>query len=222
MMNAENSGVALRILTVDDHPLFREGVRALILGQPDLEIVGEASGGREAMEQYRSKKPDITLMDLQMPGISGIDTIIAIRNEHPDARIIVLTTHVGDAYVRRALDAGARAYVLKSTARKDLLNTIRDVYRGLRHVEPNLATELAFQQHNSDLTDREIAVLSLIADGNSNRDVGAALGIQEETVKSHVKVILGKLNARDRTHAVTTAMRRGIIPLMQDSTKRKV
>jgi DNA-binding NarL/FixJ family response regulator len=220
-MNAANSGVALRILTVDDHPLFREGVRALIMGQPNLEIVGEASSGREALEQYRSKNPDITLMDLQMPGMSGIDTITAIRNEFPDARIIVLTTHVGDAYARRALDAGARAYVLKSTARKDLLNTIRDVNRGLRHVEPNVATELAFQQHNSDLTDREIAVLSLIADGNSNRDVGAALGIQEETVKSHVKVILGKLNARDRTHAVTTAMRRGIIPLMQNPTKRK-
>jgi DNA-binding NarL/FixJ family response regulator len=220
-MNAANSGVALRILTVDDHPLFREGVRALIMGQPNLEIVGEASSGREAVEQYRSKNPDITLMDLQMPGMSGIDTITAIRNEFPDARIIVLTTHVGDAYARRALDAGARAYVLKSTARKDLLNTIRDVNRGLRHVEPNVATELAFQQHNSDLTDREIAVLSLIADGNSNRDVGAALGIQEETVKSHVKVILGKLNARDRTHAVTTAMRRGIIPLMQNPMKRK-
>jgi DNA-binding NarL/FixJ family response regulator len=220
-MNAANSGVALRILTVDDHPLFREGVRALIMGQPNLEIVGEASSGREALEQYRSKNPDITLMDLQMPGMSGIDTITAIRNEFPDARIIVLTTHVGDAYARRALDAGARAYVLKSTARKDLLNTIRDVNRGLRHVEPNVATELAFQQHNSDLTDREIAVLSLIADGNSNRDVGAALGIQEETVKSHVKVILGKLNARDRTHAVTTAMRRGIIPLMQNPMKRK-
>lgn len=220
-MNAANSGVALRILTVDDHPLFREGVRALIMGQPNLEIVGEASSGREAVEQYRSKNPDITLMDLQMPGMSGIDTITAIRNEFPDARIIVLTTHVGDAYARRALDAGARAYVLKSTARKDLLNTIRDVNRGLRHVEPNVATELAFQQHNSDLTDREIAVLSLIADGNSNRDVGAALGIQEETVKSYVKVILGKLNARDRTHAVTTAMRRGIIPLMQNPMKRK-
>jgi DNA-binding NarL/FixJ family response regulator len=220
-MNVENSGVALRILTVDDHPLFREGVRALILGQPDLEIVGEASSGREAVEQYRSKKPDITLMDLQMPGMSGIDTIVAIRNEHPDARIIVLTTHVGDAYARRALDAGARAYVLKSTARKELLNTIRDVNRGLRHVEPNVATELAFAQHHSDLTDREIAVLSLIADGNSNRDVGAALGIQEETVKSHVKIILGKLNARDRTHAVTTALRRGIIPLMQTLPKNK-
>jgi DNA-binding NarL/FixJ family response regulator len=221
-MSVENSGVALRILTVDDHPLFREGVRALIMGQPNLEIVGEASSGREAVEQYRSRKPDITLMDLQMPGMSGIDTILAIRNEYPDAKIIVLTTHVGDAYARRALDAGARAYVLKSTARKDLLNTIRDVHRGLRHVESNVATELAFQQHNSDLTDREIAVLSLIADGNSNRDVGAALGIQEETVKSHVKVILGKLDARDRTHAVTTAMRRGIIPLMQDSPKRIV
>jgi DNA-binding NarL/FixJ family response regulator len=220
-MNAANSGVALRILTVDDHPLFREGVWALIMGQPNLEIVGEASSGREAVEQYRSKNPDITLMDLQMPGMSGIDTITAIRNEFPDARIIVLTTHVGDAYARRALDAGARAYVLKSTARKDLLNTIRDVNRGLRHVEPNVATELAFQQHNWDLTNREIAVLSLIADGNSNRDVGAALGIQEETVKSHVKVILGKLNARDRTHAVTTAMRRGIIPLMQNPMKRK-
>jgi DNA-binding NarL/FixJ family response regulator len=218
-MNGENSTVALRILTVDDHPVFREGVRALILGQPDLAIVGEASSGREAIEQYRSKKPDITLMDLQMPGMTGIDTIIAIRDEYPDARIIVLTTHVGDAYARRALKAGARAYVLKSTARKELLNTIRDVHRGLRHVESNVATELAFQQHNVDLSDREVAVLTLIADGNSNRDVGAALGIQEETVKSHVKIILGKLNARDRTHAVTTAMRRGIIPLMQNPAK---
>jgi DNA-binding NarL/FixJ family response regulator len=219
-MNGENPGEALRILAVDDHPVFREGVRALILGQPDLAIVGEASSGREAIELFRSTRPDITLMDLQMPGLSGIDTITAIRGEFPDARIIVLTTHLGDAYARRALKAGARAYVLKSTARKDLLNTIRDVHRGLRHVEPNVATELAFQEHNGDLSDREIAVLSLIADGNTNRDVGAALGIHEETVKSHVKVILAKLKARDRTHAVSTAMRRGIIPLVSGPAKK--
>ncbi len=213
-MKSEGAGTVLRVLTVDDHPLFREGVTALISGQPDMQLVGEASNGHEAIEQYRAKRPDITLMDLQMPDMSGIDAIIAIRGEFVDAKIIVVTTHVGDAHARRALKAGAKAYILKSTARKNLLSTIRAVHRGSRHIEPEVATELAYHSADTELTAREREVLVLIAEGNSNREVGEALRIHEETVKGHVKGILSKLNARDRTHAVTMAIRRGIIPMI--------
>jgi DNA-binding NarL/FixJ family response regulator len=212
-MNEHTVGRALRILTVDDHPLFREGVIALIAGERDLELVGEAATGQEAIRQYREKRPDITLMDLQMPDMSGIDAIIAIRSEFSDAKIIVVTTHSGDAHARRALKAGAKAYILKSTARKELVKTIRDVQQGSKRIEPDVAHELAYHSAYTELTAREREVLSLISDGNSNREVGKALSIHEDTVKGHVKNILLKLDARDRTHAVTLALRRGIISM---------
>ncbi len=203
----------IRVLSVDDHPLLREGIAALIFNQTDIRLVAEASNGREAIEQFRLHRPDITLMDLQMPDMSGIDAIIAIRNEFPEARVIVLTTYAGDVLARRALKAGAQAYVLKGSVRKELLDTIRSVHAGKKRIEPDVATQLADHAGDDALTTREVQVLSLIAAGNSNKIIADQLSITEETVKGHVKNILSKLGANDRTHAVTLGLKRGIIGL---------
>jgi DNA-binding NarL/FixJ family response regulator len=203
----------IRILVVDDHPVLREGIAALINGQPDMKLVAEASNGHEALAQYRLHRPDVTLMDLQMPTMSGIETIIAIRDESPYARIIVLTTYGGDVQVVRALKAGARGYVLKGQVHKALLDTIRAVNAGQKRISPEVAVELADHAGEEELTAREIAVLRLMTLGNKNKEIAAQLRISDETVKSHVTNILEKLGANDRTHAVTTALRRGIIGL---------
>jgi DNA-binding NarL/FixJ family response regulator len=203
----------IRILLADDHPLLRDGVSGLVTDQPDMKMVAEASNGREAIDQFRKHHPDITLLDLQMPEISGIDAILAIRSDYPDARIIVLTTYTGDAQVLRALKAGAQAYLLKSALRRELLETIRAVHAGHRRIPPEVATQLAEHVADEQLTSREMEVLRLIAAGNANKLVASELSITEETVKGHVKNILSKLGANDRTHAVTIAIKRGIIEI---------
>ena len=203
----------IRILSVDDHFLLRTGVAALLSAQSDLALVAEASNGREAIEQYRKHRPDVTLMDLQMPEMNGIEAMIAIREEFPEARIIVLTTYAGDVQVLRALKAGARAYLLKSLVRKDLVETIRLVHAGKKRMLPEVATDLAEHATDDALSSREIEVLSLIAGGNANKEIAAQLSITEETVKGHIKNIFTKLGANDRTHAVTIGLKRGIIEL---------
>jgi len=203
----------IRILMVDDHPMLREGLAALVASQPDMKLVAEASTGREALEQFRKHQPDITLMDLQMPEMDGIEAMVAIRSEFPEARIIVLTTYKGDVQVLRALKAGARAYLLKGLLRKELLETIRAVHAGHRRIPPEIAAELADHAADDALTSREIDVLRLIAAGNANKLIADQLTITEDTVKGHVKNILSKLGASDRTHAVTIALKRGIIEL---------
>ncbi|MGA2608967.1 MAG: response regulator transcription factor [Terriglobia bacterium] len=203
----------IRILTVDDHPLLREGIAALVATQSDMKVVGEASNGLEALEEFRKHRPDITLMDLVMPEMNGIDAIIAIRAEFPEARIVVLTTYRGDVQVLRALKAGARGYLLKGLLRKELLEMIRAVHAGLKRIPPELAAELADHAADEALSAREIVVLRLIAGGNANKEIAAQLSITEETVKGHVKNILAKLSANDRTHAVTIGLKRGIIEL---------
>jgi DNA-binding NarL/FixJ family response regulator len=203
----------IRILAVDDHPLLREGIAALIGSEEDMELVGEASTGREAIQSFRKLQPDITLMDLQMPDMNGIDAIGAIRGEFPDARIIVVTTHPGDVQVSRALKAGARAYLLKGMLRKELADTIRCVHGGQKRLSSEVAAEIAEHATDDKLTPREIDVLRLVGAGNANKEIGARLSLTEVTVKSHVKNILAKLGANDRTHAVTIALKRGIIDL---------
>ena len=203
----------IRILAVDDHPMLREGIASLVASQSDMELVAEASTGREALEQFRNHRPDLTLMDLQMPDMDGIEAMVAIRDEFPEARIIVLTTYKGDVQVLRALKAGARAYLLKGLLRKELLETIRAVHRGEKHIPPEVAAVLADHVVDEALTSREIDVLRLIAGGNANKLIGYQLSITEETVKGYVKSILSKLGAKDRTHAVTVALKRGIIHL---------
>jgi DNA-binding NarL/FixJ family response regulator len=209
----QSSPNPIRILLADDHPLLRDGVSGLVADQPDMKLVAEASNGREAIDQFRKYRPDITLLDLQMPEISGIDAILAIRSDYPDARIIVLTTYTGDAQVLRALKAGAQAYLLKSALRRELLETIRAVHAGHRRIPPEVATQLAEHAADEQLTSREIEVLRIIAAGNANKLVASELSITEETVKGHVKNILSKLGANDRTHAVTIAIKRGIIEI---------
>lgn len=203
----------IELLVVDDHPLLRDGIAAIIMNQPDIILVAEASNGREAIEKFRSHRPDVTLMDLQMPDMSGIDTIIAIRNEFPEARIIVLTTYAGDVLAKRALKAGAQSYMLKSVVRKDLPDMIRSVHAGQKRIHSEVAAQLADHVADDALSPREIAVLALIAAGNSNKLIADKLSIADETVKGHVSSILSKLGANDRTHAVTLALTRGIIQL---------
>jgi DNA-binding NarL/FixJ family response regulator len=203
----------IRILTVDDHPLLREGVAALVASQSDMKVVGEASNGIEALEMFRKYRPDVTLMDLVMPEMKGVDAIIAIRAEFPEARIIVLTTYTGDVQVLRALKAGARGYLLKGLLRRELLETIRAVHVGRKCIPTEVAAQLADHVGDEALSTREIEVLRLIASGNTNKVIADQLSITEETVKGHVKNILAKLSANDRTHAVTIGLKRGIIEL---------
>jgi DNA-binding NarL/FixJ family response regulator len=209
-MSATNG---IRILSVDDHPLLREGIAAVINNQQDMCVVADASSAKDAIEQFRKHQPDVTLMDLRLPDKSGIDTMISIRSEFPEARIIMLTTFEGDVEIQRALEAGARAYLLKSMPPKELVEVIRQVHAGKKRVPPQLAAQLAEHMSDEVLTSREIEVLSQIAEGNRNRDIGEKLFITEETVKVHIKNIMGKLGASDRTQAVAIAIRRGIIHL---------
>ena len=203
----------IRVLAVDDHPLLRDGIAALIGSEEDMELIGEASNGREAFDLFRKYQPNITLMDLQMPDMNGIDAIGAIRGEFPEARIIVLTTYPGDVQVSRALKAGARAYLMKGELRKELLETIRAVHAGQKRLSPEIAAEIAEHATDGALTPREIDVLRLVAAGNANKEIGVRLSLTEVTVKSHVRNVLAKLGANDRTHAVTIALKRGIIDL---------
>jgi DNA-binding NarL/FixJ family response regulator len=203
----------IRVLVVDDHPVLRDGVAAILENQTDMTMVGEARDGSEAIERFRALRPDVTLMDLQMPGMNGVDAIAAIRAEHPGARIIVLTTYAGDVQAVRALKAGATGYLLKSSLRTELIDAIRDVHRGQRHVHRDVADEIALHVVDEPLTEREIAVLRLVSIGKANKQVAAELGLSEETVKGHLKSIFSKLDVADRTHAVTVAARRGIIEL---------
>jgi len=203
----------IRILTVDDHPLLRKGIAALVNAEPDMKLVAEASNGQEAIESFRVHRPDVTLMDIQMPSVNGLEAIGHIQGEFPDARIVVLTTYTGDAQVLRALKAGARGYVLKGHVHRELLETIRAVHAGQKRIPPEIATALAEHAADDELTSREIDVLRLIAAGNSNKLIADQLSIGEATVKSHVTNILSKLGANDRAHAVTIGLKRGIIEL---------
>jgi DNA-binding NarL/FixJ family response regulator len=201
----------INILSVDDHPLLREGIAAVLQGETDIMLAAEATNGKEAVESFRACRPDVTLMDLQMPIMNGIDAIIEIRREFPHARFIVLTTYQGDAQALRALKAGASGYLLKNMLRKDLVTTIRAVHAGKRYIPPEIASELADHVTEDALTEREIEVLRSVAMGNSNKIIAARMNVSEATVKGHMKSILSKLAANDRTHAVMIAMRRGFI-----------
>jgi len=203
----------IRILCVDDHPLMREGIAALIAKEADLALVAEASSGLEAIQQFREHRPDVTLLDIRLPDISGIDALIAIRDEDPSARVIMFTTSQGDVEIQRALRAGARGYMLKSTPPRELLEAIRNVHRGLTRIPAEVATHLAENLGTATLTARELEVLSSMASGNRNREIATTLGITEMTVKIHVRHVMEKLGARDRTEAVAIGVRRGIIHL---------
>ena len=203
----------IRILAVDDHPVFREGIASLLADDPQMHLVAEACNGVEAIRQFRAHKPDITLMDMQMPEMNGLDATMTIRGEFPDAKIVVLTTYSGDVQVLRALKAGARAYLLKNTLHKDLLDTIRAVHAGKRALSPEATFELAEYAADDQLTQAEVEILRLIAAGNANKQIADRLSITEETVKGRIKSILSKLGANDRTHAAAIGLKRGIIEL---------
>lgn len=203
----------IRIMIVDDHPVIREGISAVLSTVPDMQLAAEARNGREAIELFGTHRPDVTLMDLQMPEMGGIDAIISIRKMFPDARIIVLTTYTGDANAARAFKAGASGYLLKNLFRKELLETIRTVHAGRKRIPPEIAMDIAEHRADDDLSGREIEVLQQVAAGNANKIIADILAISEETVKAHVSSILSKLGANDRTHAVTIALKRGIIEL---------
>lgn len=207
------SSGTIRILAVDDHPVFRQGIAGLIEGQADMTLVGEASNGREALQQFRAHQPDVTLMDLQMPEMNGLDALITIRGESPEARIIVLTTYTGDMQVLRAIKAGARAYLLKNTLHKELVDTIRAVHAGKKYISSEASFELAEHASDDVLTPAEVRVLRLIAEGNANKEIAAQLSVSEDTVKSQVRNILSKLGAKDRTHAAMIGLKRGIIEI---------
>jgi DNA-binding NarL/FixJ family response regulator len=212
-MNVVQDNPPIRILTVDDHQLLREGIAAVLEGQPDMMLIAQASSGREAIERFREHRPDVTLMDLRMPDMSGIEAIGVIRAEFPGARVIVLTTYAGDVQAASALKAGASGYLLKNLVRKELLDTIRAVHAGKRRVPPEIATEIAEHVADDALTEREVEVLRGVAGGKSNKTIASELGISEGTVKTHMKSILPKLDASDRTHAVMIALRRGILDI---------
>jgi DNA-binding NarL/FixJ family response regulator len=203
--------ITIRILAVDDHPLLRQGIAVLIADQPDMTLIAEASNGREAIQQFRTHRPDITLMDIQMPEMNGLDALIAIRNEFPEAQVIVLTTYTGDVQVLRALKAGARAYLLKDALHKELLETIRAVHAGKKTLSPEASYQLIEHATDDALTPAEVEVLRLIAAGNANKQIADRLSVTEDTVKSRVKNILSKLGANDRTHAAMIGLKRGII-----------
>jgi DNA-binding NarL/FixJ family response regulator len=201
----------ITVLTVDDHPLLRSGIAAVIQGEQDILVVGEATNGQEAIKAFRIHRPEVTLMDLQMPVMNGIDAILAIRREFPDARFVVLTTYHGDVQALRALKAGAMGYLLKNMLREELINTIRSVHAGRRCIPPEIALGIAEHVADDALTDREVEVLRRVAAGTSNKMIASQLVVSDATVKSHMKSILSKLGANDRTHAVTIAMKRGFI-----------
>ena len=203
----------IRVLTIDDHPLVREGIAALINNQEDMRLVAEAASGKEAIQRFREHQPDVALMDVRLPDMSGIDAMITIRSEFPDARIIIVTSSEGDAEMRRALQGGAHGYMLKSMPPKDLLEAVRKVHAGKKSIPQEIAARLADHYSEETLTEREIEILQQIAEGNGNRDIADKLFISEGTVKVHVKHIMEKLGANDRTQAITIAVRRGIIHL---------
>jgi len=203
----------IRVFSIDDHPLLHEGIATVIRNQPDMSLVAEAFNGREGIQKFREQKPDVTLMDLRLPDMSGIDAMIAIRSEFPEARVIILTTFAGDVEIQRALEAGARAYILKSMPPKELVDVIRQVHAGKKRIPPEIAAHLAEHYSDESLTAREIEILKQVAGGNRNRDIADKLFISEETVKVHIKHIMEKLSASDRTQAVAIGVRRGIIQL---------
>jgi DNA-binding NarL/FixJ family response regulator len=208
-----NAPSTIRVFSVDDHPLLHEGIATIIKNQHDMQLVAEAADGKQAIQTFRQQKPDVTLMDLRLPDMSGIEAMIAIRSEFPEARIIMLTTFAGDVEIQRALEAGARAYVLKSMPPKDIVDAIRQVHAGKKRIPAEIAAHLAEHYSDETLTDREVEVLKQVATGNRNRDVAEKLFIAEETVKVHIKHIMEKLGATDRTQAVAIGVRRGIIQL---------